>query len=225
MTAMMYIRLMFVILALFPFMAFAQAGDVPFNGVVVDANGVGIARAKVAVLGSAKYTTTDKMGRFGLTNIGENSTFILSVKGVRDMTLDVGSRKSLKIVINGGEVVDLQDSKEIEDAGWGFVKRRENISAGMILGEDLRRSHQTDLELALLARVPGLMKINGELTIRGVSSVNSSSQALILVDGTEVPSLASVSILEVESVQVIKSASSYGVRGANGVISIKLRSR
>ena len=99
------------------------------------------------------------------------------------------------------------------------------IPAGMILGEDLRRSHQTDLELALLARVPGLMKINGELTIRGVSSVNSSSQALILVDGTEVPSLASVSILEVESVQVIKSASSYGVRGANGVISIKLRSR
>lgn len=69
------------------------------------------------------------------------------------------------------------------------------------------------------------MKINGELTIRGISSVNSSSQALILVDGTEVPSLASVSILEVESVQVIKSASSYGVRGANGVISIKLRSR
>lgn len=225
MTAMVYIRLMFVILTLFPFMAFAQAGDVPFNGVVVDANGVGIARAKVAVQGSAKYTTTDKMGRFGLTNIGENSTFILSVKGVRDITLDVGSRKSLKIVINGGEVVDLQDSKEIEDAGWGFVKRRENIPAGMILGEDLRRSHQTDLELALLARVPGLMKINGELTIRGVSSVNSSSQALILVDGTEVPSLASVSILEVESVQVIKSASSYGVRGANGVISIKLRSR
>ena len=225
MTAMMYIRLIFVILTLFPFMAFAQAGDVPFNGVVVDANGVGVARAKVAVQGSAKYTTTDKMGRFGLTNIGENSTFILSVKGVRDITLDVGSRKSLKIVINGGEVVDLQDSKEIEDAGWGFVKRRENIPAGMILGEDLCRSHQTDLELALLARVPGLMKINGELTIRGVSSVNSSSQALILVDGTEVPSLASVSILEVESVQVIKSASSYGVRGANGVISIKLRSR
>ena len=147
------------------------------------------------------------------------------MKGVRDVTLDVGSRKSLKIVVNGGEVADLQDSKELEDAGWGFVKRRENIPAGMILGEDLRRSHQTDLELALLARVPGLMKINGEITIRGISSVNSSSQPLILVDGTEVSSLSVVSIHEVESVQVIKSASSYGVRGANGVISIKLRSR
>ena len=222
---MKWMRFIFVVVALFPLMAFAQAGDVPFNGIVVDANGVGIARARVAVQGSAKYTTTDKMGRFGLTNISENSTFILSMKGVRDVTLDVGSRKSLKIVVNGGEVADLQDSKELEDAGWGFVKRRENIPAGMILGEDLRRSHQTDLELALLARVPGLMKINGEITIRGISSVNSSSQPLILVDGTEVSSLSVVSIHEVESVQVIKSASSYGVRGANGVISIKLRSR
>ena len=222
---MKWMKLIIVVMVLLPLMAFAQVGDVPFNGVVVDANGVGIARAKVAVQGSAKYTTTDKTGRFGLTNINENSIFILSMKGVRDVTLDVGSRKSLKIVINGGEVVDLQDSKEIEDAGWGFVKRRENIPAGMILGEDLRRSHQTDLELALLARVPGLMKINGEITIRGISSVNSSSQPLILVDGTEVSSLSVVSIHEVESVQVIKSASSYGVRGANGVISIKLRSR
>ena len=222
---MKWMKLIIVVMVLLPLMAFAQAGDVPFNGIVVDANGVGIARARVAVQGSAKYTTTDKMGRFGLTNISENSTFILSMKGVRDVTLDVGSRKSLKIVVNGGEVADLQDSKELEDAGWGFVKRRENIPAGMILGEDLRRSHQTDLELALLARVPGLMKINGEITIRGISSVNSSSQPLILVDGTEVSSLSVVSIHEVESVQVIKSASSYGVRGANGVISIKLRSR
>ena len=222
---MKWMKLIIVVMVLLPLMAFAQVGDVPFNGVVVDANGVGIARAKVAVQGSAKYTTTDKTGRFGLTNINENSIFILSMKGVRDVTLDVGSRKSLKIVVNGGEVVDLQDPKELEDAGWGFVKRRENIPAGMILGEDLRRSHQTDLELALLARVPGLMKINGEITIRGISSVNSSSQALILVDGTEVSSLSVVSIHEVESVQVIKSASSYGVRGANGVISIKLRSR
>lgn len=222
---MKWMKLIIVVMVLLPLMAFAQVGDVPFNGVVVDANGVGIARAKVAVQGSAKYTTTDKTGRFGLTNINENSIFILSMKGVRDVTLDVGSRKSLKIVVNGGEVVDLQDPKELEDAGWGFVKRRENIPAGMILGEDLRRSHQTDLELALLARVPGLMKINGEITIRGISSVNSSSQPLILVDGTEVSSLSVVSIHEVESVQVIKSASSYGVRGANGVISIKLRSR
>ena len=67
--------------------------------------------------------------------------------------------------------------------------------------------------------------MNGEIVIRGVGSVNSSSQALILVDGSEVSSLSAVSIQEVETVEVIKSASSYGVRGANGVISIKLRTR
>jgi outer membrane receptor for ferrienterochelin and colicin len=95
----------------------------------------------------------------------------------------------------------------------------------VVLGEDLRRTQQTDLEVALLSRVPGLMKIKEEIAIRGLSSVNSSSQPLILVDGTEVSSLSAVSIQEIETVEVIKSASSYGVRGANGVISIKLRTR
>ena len=217
--------LIIAVLLISPLMVFAQMADEPFNGVVVDANGVGIARVRVAVQDSAKYTTTDKAGRFGLTNIGENAAFVLSKKGVRDVVVNIGARKSVKIVMEGGDVIDLQESKEIEEAGFGFVKYRENIPSGMILGEDLRRTHQTDLEQALLARVPGLMKINGEITIRGVSSVNSSSQALIVVDGTEVSSLSSVNIQDVESVQVIKSASSYGVRGANGVISIKLRSR
>ena len=205
--------------------AFAQSADVPFNGVVVDKQGVGIARVKVSVEGSIKYAITDKQGRFGLTNIAEGAKFIISQKGIDNVTVDVAGYRSLKIVVDAGKVVEVQDSKELEDAGFRFVKRREILPSGVVLGEDLRRTHQTDLEQALLARVPGLTKMNGEIVIRGVGSVNSSSQALILVDGSEVSSLSAVSIQEVETVEVIKSASSYGVRGANGVISIKLRTR
>ena len=200
--------------------AFAQSADVPFNGVVVDKQGVGIARVKVSVEGSIKYAITDKQGRFGLTNIAEGAKFIISQKGIDNVTLDAAGHRSLKIDVHAGKVVE-----ELEDAGFRFVKRREILPSGVVLGEDLRRTHQTDLEQALLARVPGLTKMNGEIVIRGVGSVNSSSQALILVDGSEVSSLSAVSIQEVETVEVIKSASSYGVRGANGVISIKLRTR
>ncbi len=204
---------------------FAQVADVPFNGLIVDKQGVGISRVKVSVEGSIKYTITDKQGRFGLTNIDEGTKLIISQKGINNVTIDVGGRHSLKVVVDNGKVVEFYDSQELEDAGFRYVKRRENLPTGLVLGDDLRRTHQTDLELALLARVPGLSKINGEIVIRGVGSVNSSSQALILVDGTEVSSLSAVSIQEVETVEVIKSASSYGVRGANGVISIKLRTR
>lgn len=204
---------------------YAQIGDVPFNGVITDSQGVGLAKVRVAVKGSAKFTVTDKQGRFGLTNIAEDAIFILSQKGMEKIELGVNGKSSLKVVLDDGKVVDVQESKELEDAGFRFVKRRENLPTGLVLGEDLRRTHQTDLEAALLSRVPGLSKINGEIVIRGVGSVNSSSQALIVVDGTEVSSLSAVSIQEIESVEIIKSASAYGVRGANGVISIKLRTK
>ena len=197
----------------------------PFNGLIVDSQGVGIARVKVAVMGSAKYTLTDKQGRFGLTNIDSDDKLILSNKAIGNIVVEISGNRSLEIKLDGKNLVAAAFSAEIEEAGMQYVKRREILPSGVVLGEDLRRTQQTDLEMALLSRVPGLMKINGVIAIRGLSSVNSSSQPLILVDGMEVSSLSAVSIQDIETVEVIKSASSYGVRGANGVISIKLRTR
>ena len=219
-------KILFICLsAFFSLSLFAQSGDMPFNGLIVDSQGVGIARVKVAVMGSAKYTLTDKQGRFGLTNIDSDDKLILSNKEIGNIVVEISGNRSLEIKLDGKNLVAAGFSAEIEEAGMQYVKRREILPAGVVLGEDLRRTQQTDLEVALLSRVPGLMKINGEIAIRGLSSVNSSSQPLILVDGTEVSSLSVVSIQEIETVEVIKSASSYGVRGANGVISIKLRTR
>ena len=121
--------------------AFAQSADVPFNGVVVDKQGVGIARVKVSVEGSIKYAITDKQGRFGLTNIAEGAKFIISQKGIDNVTVDVAGYRSLRIVVDAGKVVEVQDSKELEEAGFRFVKRREILPSGVVLGEDLRRTH------------------------------------------------------------------------------------
>ena len=210
-------KILFICLSVFFSLSlFAQSGDMPFNGLIVDSQGVGIARVKVAVMGSAKYTLTDKQGRFGLTNIDSDDKLILSNKEIGNIVVEISGNRSLEIKLDGKNLVAANFSAEIEEAGMQYVKRREILPAGVVLGEDLRRTQQTDLEVALLSRVPGLMKING---------VNSSSQPLILVDGMEVSSLSAVSIQDIETVEVIKSASSYGVRGANGVISIKLRTR
>ncbi|MBQ5396056.1 MAG: TonB-dependent receptor plug domain-containing protein [Alistipes sp.] len=217
--------LLIFISVFFSLSLFAQSGDMPFNGLIVDSQGVGIARVKVAVMGSAKYTLTDKQGRFGLTNIDSDDKLILSNKAIGNIVVEISGNRSLEIKLDGKNLVAAAFSAEIEEAGMQYVKRREILPSGVVLGEDLRRTQQTDLEMALLSRVPGLMKINGVIAIRGLSSVNSSSQPLILVDGMEVSSLSAVSIQDIETVEVIKSASSYGVRGANGVISIKLRTR
>jgi TonB-dependent SusC/RagA subfamily outer membrane receptor len=69
--------------------------------------------------------------------------------------------------------------------------------------------------------------VNGEIIIRGKNSLNSSSAALIVVDG--VPSdynvLNSIPPVQVKSINVIKDGSSaiYGSRGANGVVLIETK--
>ena len=122
-------------------------------------------------------------------------------------------------------VADRED-EELVDLGFGYVKRREYAgSSSGITGEMMLQKGFTDLQTALLALVPGLQLINGELVIRGQSSVNSSSAALIVCDGMPVSSLNSISIYEVKSVEVQRGNNMYGVRGGNGVILIRTRDK
>ena len=128
------------------------------------------------------------------------------------------------VLVNIGKIFDFRPDKLL-DLGFGYVKRREfNSSYGVITGEELRRENPTqDLETALLGRVAGLTKTNGELSLRGQNSLAYSSAPLLIVDGVEVASLSSVNIYDVATVTVHKDGGMYGQKGANGVIVVKLR--
>ena len=206
--------------------AFAQMlEDVPFNGLIVDNSGKPYVKVKITIAGNEKRTTTDKHGRFGLTNVPEDAVLNLSHKTIDDVKVPVAGRISLKIVIDNGEVIEAQNSKELEDAGFFYVKNREQTPSNVITGEELRRSNHTDLELALLSRVSSLVKVDGRLQIRGFYSVNSEPATMLVVDGMQVPDFSGVNIKEVESVTIHKDGSSiYGLRGFAGVIAVKLRS-
>jgi TonB-dependent SusC/RagA subfamily outer membrane receptor len=82
----------------------------------------------------------------------------------------------------------------------------------------------------LEGRVPGLRIIrnNGgtpSILIRGINSITSSTEPLILVDGVEVHDISYLNPRDVRSVDVLKdgSAAIYGSRGGNGVILITLK--
>ena len=84
-----------------------------------------------------------------------------------------------------------------------------------------------NLESAILGRVAGVTKVNGQIVMRNVGQVNAtnaSQAALILVDGSEIANLSMVNIQDVESVTILKDGTIYGMRGTNGVILIKTRS-
>lgn len=198
-----------------------SAADVPFNGLVVDADGAGV-KVGVRVKNRDKRTSADRHGRFGLTNVADTDVLVISYRR-EEIEIPVAGRKSLKILWTGDTNCSVSQSDELADLGFAYVKRREKVEASSgISGDELRRLGASSLRDALLSRVPGLMLVGGELCIRGIGSINSGNGALVLCDGHETD-INSIDINSVESVEVIKGSNMYGFRGANGVISIKTK--
>lgn len=198
---------------------FAQKQKVvPFNGVVEDVLGQPLKGAKVWVVNPDYYATTDRKGKFGLTNVQPTDT--LHVKYKKQIyNVPVDSMKSVRVRIADEIKFEAQEDKELVNIGYGFVERRESCSSSSgIPGEVLVRTGRTNILDALQGLVPGLTVSNGRAVIRGIGTINSSSDPLFILDGVEVPSLSFVNLNDVERVEVQKDGSIYGVKGANGVI-------
>lgn len=208
-----------VIIAAMLLSATISVAEEPFNGLIVGLDGKGI-KASIAVKGSGKRTRSDGKGRFGLTDIKADDTLYIIYK--RDTTvIELQGRRSIHIVLaEQGDVVSFEESEELMNYGFGYVKRRESLdySSG-ISGDRLRASGTNDLRKAIMMCYPGLKYINGELCLLTQNSINSSSAVLILCDGVEC-NLDYINIHDVKSVEIIKGSNMYGFRGVNGVILI-----
>jgi hypothetical protein len=193
--------------------------DEPFNGRITYADGKGV-KAIVKVIGSDKNTRTDSKGRFGLTNIKPDDTLQVIIK--RDtMTIALEGKRSIDVIlISEGELYRAEESEELMNYGFGYVKRRENTdySSG-ISGDRLRATGCSNLLDAIRICYPGLRYINGELCLITQNSINGSSAVLILCDGIET-NIDLINIHDVRSVEIVKGSNMYGFRGVNGVVLI-----
>ena len=193
----------------------------PFNGRITNIEGKGI-KARIVVKDSDKRTFSDGKGRFGLTDIEADD--VLMIISRRDtMTIPVEGRKSIDIVwLKEGDSFSFraEESEELMNYGFGYVKRRESsdYSSG-ISGDRLRATGAKSLVDAIQMCYPGLRYINGELCLLTQNSISSSSSPLILCDGMET-NLDLISLYDVKSVEIIKGSNMYGFRGVNGVILI-----
>lgn len=193
--------------------------DEPFNGRVIRPDGRGV-KAAVRVVGSDGVARADGKGRFGLTNVEADDVLQFVFK--RDtLTVPVEGRQSIEVVwYEEGCQYVANESEELMNYGFGYVKRRESVdySSG-ISGDRLRATGASTLVDAIRMCYPGLRYINGELCLLTQNSIGSSSAVLVLCDGMETrPEL--INLYDVKSVEIIKGSNMYGFRGVNGVVLI-----
>ncbi len=205
--------------------AFAQGRSV--SGTVFDNTGEVVIGANVLEVGTTNGVITDLDGNFTLT-VGNNAKLQVSYIGYLTQTVNVGNQSTIKITLKE----DSQSLDEVVVIGYGVVKKRDLTgSVASVKTEDLEKVASNNALSAMQARVPGLdiQTSSGEagagisMTLRGNRSISASNSPLILVDGVEYGSTMDIPASDIESMEILKDASStaiYGTKGANGVILI-----
>ena len=128
------------------------------------------------------------------------------------------------LCISCGTSTKVPVEDEAVNVGYGRVKKSDlPYAVDKVKMNNKTTDAYTDMYDYLRGRVPGVnVGPDNSITIRGVNSINSSTEPLIILDGSPITDLSIINPKDVESVEVLKDASSsiYGVRGANGVILI-----
>lgn len=197
------------------------------TGTVIDSNGEPVIGANVLVKGTGNGTITDTDGHYSLKT-STNTTLLFSFVGYDSKEVKVGSQS----VINVTLVEDQHLLDEVVVVGYGTMRKSDLTgSISTAKGDDIIKSQSFNALDGLKGKVAGVNIFSntgqpgGEMrvVIRGLSTVNASASPLYVVDGVVMTDFQLLNPNDVESVEVLKDASSsaiYGARGANGVIMV-----
>ena len=114
--------------------------------------------------------------------------------------------------------------QEKVNIGYGTATREQLTSSVSSVAIDDSIPYANIYEM-IQGKCAGVMVRGTSILIRGVSSINLSTEPLILVDGIEVSDISHINPRDVKDIHILKdsAASIYGSRGANGVILITLK--
>ena len=202
---------------------------VNITGKVSDNTGAGLPGVSILEKGTMNGTISDYEGNYTIQASGQ-STLIFSFMGFVTQEILVGAQTNINV-----ELVEASIGlDEVVAIGYGVARKRDLTgSIVSVNGDDLKTSPDYNPIKALQGKVPGLVMTNNgaagaspSVRIRGVATVNASTNPLYVVDGMFVDNVDFVNPNDISSVEVLKDASSlaiFGVQGANGVIIITTR--
>lgn len=205
-----------------------QQREITVNGHVKNTLGDPIPGATVVVQGTTNGTISDYKGNFTLQRVPAEGTIIFSFVGMKTQEIQVAGQTVINVVLEE----DAIGIEEVVAIGYGVVRKRDLTgSVSSVKADEIAKTASSNAMQAMQARVPGLdiQQSDGQagaginLTLRGNRSISASNSPLILVDGVEYGSTLDINSSDIESMEVLKDASStaiYGTRGANGVILI-----
>jgi len=216
------------------------AQNVTVRGSVSDVTGEPLVGVTVQVQGTAIGTVTDLDGKFTLPNVPPNTNLEISYVGMRPQIIPLNGRTNIQVVLEE----DTEMLEELVVIGYGQMKRSDLTGSVVSVSEDaIKKSIPTSIDQVLQGRAAGVQiqansgtpGASSAIRIRGINSLNATSQPIFVIDGVIVDSstdsetnnpLSGINPSDIVSMDILKDASAtaiYGARASNGVIMITTR--
>ncbi|WP_249219732.1 TonB-dependent receptor [Chitinophaga sp. HK235] len=203
------------------------------TGVVKDEKGQALPGVTVTLKGTAAGSVTDPEGKFTLKTTAKNGTLEFSSMGFVKQQVAYAGQKTVNITLT----TDQKALGEVVVVGYGTQRKVNLVGAVSAIKVDEKITSRAlpNASSALSGLVPGLSAVqssgmagrnSASLVIRGLGTVNNANP-LIVVDGMPDVDINRINMNDIESISVLKdatSASVYGSRAANGVILITTKS-
>ncbi|MBK6265009.1 TonB-dependent receptor [Marivirga sp. S37H4] len=220
------------------FVLYAWAQDRTVSGKVTDADtGEGLPGVNVLLKGTGTGVNTDLDGNYKISVPSDGGTLVFSFIGMAKQEVSVGARSIVDVQMS----TDVQQLSEVVVTGYGSQLKREITgSVASVKGDVIEDLPMQSFDRAIQGRVSGtqIQAASGQpggamnIRIRGIGSINSSNDPLIIIDGVQVAQLGqtsqgsanplnSINPNDIESIDILKDASAsaiYGAQAANGVI-------
>ncbi|MCD6355365.1 MAG: SusC/RagA family TonB-linked outer membrane protein [Prolixibacteraceae bacterium] len=218
------------LLVLYPLGSYAQGQSI--TGQVKSELGELLPGATILEKGTSNGTVTDVDGNFSLKLTSDDATLIVSFIGYETQEVQISGKSVLEIILSR----DITQIDEVVAIGYGKQSRATMTSSVSTLKTDaIENIVYSNATQALQGRVSGLKVINTsgqpgsspQIVLRGGSSISGNNSPLYIVDGVERAEINALRSDNIESLQVLKDATStavYGARGSNGVIIITTKS-
>lgn len=184
----------------------------------------------VKLKGTQAATVTDLDGNFVLNASSKGGQLEFSYIGYKIKTVPVGNGKVKVTMEPDSQVMD-----EVVVIGYGSQKKKDLTGAvSSVKSEDIKKAPVMNAMEGLQGRISGLdiTRTSGqagsspEILLRGNRSLNASCAPLFVIDGIAGGNIDDINPNDIETIDVLKDASStaiYGAAGANGVIIVTTR--
>jgi len=196
------------------------------TGTVVDKDQLPVIGANVVVKGTTIGAITDGLGKYSIVVPSTGNTLVISFIGYAPQEIPIGASSIVNVTLQSESTA----LDEVVVVGYGTQKRTTVTGAiSSVTSDKITALPSAGLDQALQGRAAGVTVINNgapgfesTIRVRGISTVNDANP-LFVVDGVVTTSISNISPSDIESIQVLKDASTaaiYGSLGSNGVIMV-----